>query len=41
METLVAMAVAMEKIVLLFRFRQFRLFNAEDQVKYFHGSIHK
>ena len=30
-----------EKFVLLFRFCQFRLFNAGNQMKYFHGSICK
>ena len=30
-----------KKFVLLFGFRQFRLFNAGNQVKCFHGSIDK
>ena len=38
---MVAVAVAMKKFVLLFRFCQFCLFNAGNQVKYFHGSICK
>ena len=38
---MVAMVVAMEKSILLFRFHQFHRLNARNQVKYCHGSIDK